>query len=95
MATSISSIFGRLGSIAGSNVIALLIDNYCDEAFLLFGFTLIGMLATAHINEYFDQIFLFFFSIVAGILTFFIPKIHEKPSKSENVDLSSRISTSC
>lgn len=37
MAVCISLMFGRLGSVAGSNMVALLIDDQCNSVFLLSG----------------------------------------------------------
>lgn len=42
MALCISLMFGRLGSAAGANVAALLLDNHCESAFYLSGISLIG-----------------------------------------------------
>lgn len=44
MAVSISLLFGRLGAVTGSNMTALLIENYCDALFLLSGISVIGKL---------------------------------------------------
>lgn len=43
MAVSISLMTGRFGCVAGSNMVAMLIDDYCDAIFLISGFSLIGM----------------------------------------------------
>lgn len=47
MAMCISLMFGRLGSVFGSNLVGLLLDRYCDATFLLSGITLLlsGILA--------------------------------------------------
>lgn len=42
MAICIALMFGRWGSVAGSNFVALLLDDHCESAFYLFGGTLIG-----------------------------------------------------
>lgn len=42
MAVCISLMFGRLGSVVGSNTAALLLDNHCEVAFYLSGSTVIG-----------------------------------------------------
>lgn len=44
MAVCISLMFGRLGSVVGSNTAALLLDNHCEVAFYLSGSTVIGNL---------------------------------------------------
>lgn len=41
MALSISLMFGRLGGVAGSNSVALLLDNYCKLTFYLSGSVLL------------------------------------------------------
>lgn len=41
MAVCISLMMGRLGSTVGSNVVGLLLDNYCHLAFILSGSLLI------------------------------------------------------
>ncbi|XP_055298707.1 synaptic vesicle glycoprotein 2B-like [Sitodiplosis mosellana] len=43
MAISISLMFGRLGSIAGSNTAAILLDDHCEAAFYLSGLLTIAM----------------------------------------------------
>lgn len=85
MAICISLMFGRIGSITGSNTAAFLLENYCKSAFYLSGSILIG-------NDYssmnnFEESRFFCLQITssilaAGALTFFIPKIHERVSKS-------------
>jgi hypothetical protein len=47
MAMCISLMFGRLGSVFGSNLVGLLLDRFCDATFLLSGITLLlsGILA--------------------------------------------------
>lgn len=42
MAISISSIFGRLGTVAGANVVAIMMDDHCEIVFYLSGITLMG-----------------------------------------------------
>lgn len=42
MAVSISLMFGRLGSVAGSNLTAVLLDASCENAFYLPGCSLIS-----------------------------------------------------
>jgi len=42
MAVCISLMFGRLGSVFGSNLVGLLLDSYCDVTFLLSGITLLA-----------------------------------------------------
>lgn len=46
MAICISLMFGRLGSVVGSNVVALLLDDHCESVFYLSGTTVIGKKAT-------------------------------------------------
>ena len=41
MAVSLSLMCGRLGSVFGSNVVGLMLDKYCEYAFLYSGTTLI------------------------------------------------------
>lgn len=41
MAVSLSLMCGRLGSVFGSNVVGLLLDDYCDYAFVFSGCTLV------------------------------------------------------
>lgn len=42
MAVCISLMFGRLGSVVGSNTAASLLDNHCEAAFYLSGSSVIG-----------------------------------------------------
>lgn len=42
MAISISLMFGRLGSVVGSNMVAFLLDDYCESTFYLSGSVLLG-----------------------------------------------------
>lgn len=44
MALCISLMFGRLGGIVGSNLVALLLDSHCEMAFYLAGTSLLGKL---------------------------------------------------
>lgn len=46
----IALMFGRLGSVIGSNVSAILLDYYCEAAFYSSGFTLIGI--SSHSRNY-------------------------------------------
>lgn len=43
MAVSVSLIFGRLGSIVGSNVVGQLIEVNCDATFFFFSGWVLGM----------------------------------------------------
>ncbi|XP_031639091.1 synaptic vesicle glycoprotein 2B-like [Contarinia nasturtii] len=61
MAICISLMFGRLGSVFGANIAALLLENHCETVFYLSGSSV----------------------IVMGVLTFFIPRIHEKVKTRE------------
>lgn len=92
MAICISLMFGRLGSMVGSNVIALLLQNqHCEMTFYSSGLGLIGKDSIFHFNQIdnlyqyvhvlnrkFQLIFLF---LVASMLAFFIPNIHQKVTK--------------
>lgn len=42
MAICIALMFGRLGSVVGSNIVALLLDDHCESAFYLSGASVIG-----------------------------------------------------
>lgn len=42
MAISLSTMFGRLGGVAGTNTVAFLLNNYCESTFYLSGLILIG-----------------------------------------------------
>lgn len=53
MAVCISLMFGRIGSVVGSNTIARLLDNHCETAFYLSGTTLMGnKLALRNVHAY-------------------------------------------
>lgn len=49
MAICISLMFGRMGSVVGANTAASLLDNHCQTAFLLSGFSVIGKLFTIQV----------------------------------------------
>lgn len=82
MAISISLMFGRIGSITGSNTAAFLLENYCMTAFYLSGAILIGNENNSEKSRKNSVFKCASFFLAAGALTFFIPKIHERVSKS-------------
>lgn len=91
MAVSISLIFGRLGTVSGTNMVALLLDDHCEMVFYLSGSSLIGDIRNIGFFEIICKFIIIFFLKnivfllpVAGLLSFFIPKIHQKPNKSLN-----------
>lgn len=42
MAICIALMFGRLGSVVGANIVALLLDDHCETAFYMSGISVIG-----------------------------------------------------
>lgn len=102
MAICINGLFSRLGAVIGSIITAYLLDKCCESAFYISGISLIGKYhceissqRELNLNNYFLLILiLFFFSRNAGvgILTYFIPKIHEKHNNRENIAIRSRAS---
>lgn len=67
--------FGRLGSVVGANVTALLLENQCETVFYMSGSVVIGKVLFNYKNVFnFNRFFLY---LATGILTFFIPNIHE------------------
>lgn len=82
MAVSIAMMFGRLGSAFGTNIIAYLLDTNCQYAFYMSGLTLIGKLHLTTIafrinrSEFKKKLNPNF--TVSGVMTFFIPNIHQK-----------------
>jgi hypothetical protein len=72
MAVCVISMVGRVGSVAGSNLVGILLDNYCEIAFISCGAYLVGtfivkkplLLSTNELNICFAFIFsLWIFSI--------------------------------
>lgn len=95
MAVSISMMFGRLGSAFGTNIIAFLLDRNCQVAFYVSGISLIGEIQWLFIaiESFLKKLNLI---TVAGVMTFFIPNIHQKVSKQdkdENIPRPSILST--
>lgn len=87
MAVCISLMFGRLGTVVGVNTVALMLENHCELVFYMSGITLIGNsynIDDVH-NEKCTWTFSFGFDVGSGVLTFFIPKIHQKPSKPDKL----------
>lgn len=55
MGICIALMFGRLGAVFGTNVVALLLENYCESTFYLSGSTILGNVI--QIPEFFIVIF--------------------------------------
>lgn len=82
---SISLMFGRIGSVFGSNAAAFLLDDHCEVTFYLSGSILLGeyflkLLFLQNVNK----TFLFLSFVVIGVLSFFIPNVHKRVTKSEH-----------
>lgn len=93
----ISLMFGRLGGVVGANVAALLLDNHCQSAFYLSESSLLGKLQwnlkLCFFGEFFETHLNYISFTVIGVLAFFIPNIHKKVSKSNEVQNCARLST--
>ncbi|XP_055326017.1 synaptic vesicle glycoprotein 2B-like isoform X1 [Sitodiplosis mosellana] len=63
MAICISLMFGRLGSVVGASISAMLLDKHCETAFYISGTSVLAV----------------------GVLTYFIPKIHEKVDSRKSI----------
>lgn len=50
MAVCIALMCGRLGAVAGANIFAVLIDNYCDLAFLVAALSQFGKFKPLYIS---------------------------------------------
>lgn len=51
MAICMALMFGRLGSVVGANVVALLLNDHCETAFYLSGSTIIGKINTKRLSK--------------------------------------------
>lgn len=87
MAISISLMFGRMGSIAGSNITAVLLNNHCEAAFYLSGAITIGWsLIHSESTLFFKIIAIIYSFTAAGVLAFFIPNIHKHVKSLDDPD---------
>lgn len=98
MGICIALMFGRLGAVFGTNVVALLLENYCESTFYLSGSSILGNIV--HISEFSIVIFnVFFYPIpvtACGFLAIFLPKARDASSKDaptidRRISISSRI----
>lgn len=85
--------FGRFGSIAGSNFVAFFLDNHCESAFLVPSTILISKFIIILVNFMISKKNFNFMFTVCGVLAFFIPKVREIP-KTKELGLEPRISVS-
>lgn len=84
MAICVTLMCSRLGGVVGAIVTAVLLDNHCPSVFYISGISLAGKWMTIKILVYAILYIDFFYNTGAAMLTYFIPKIHEKPDTSEN-----------
>lgn len=91
MAVCISLMMGRVGSVVGASVGGFLLDRQCESAFLASGISLISKFLTLH--QLIDILKMpSLFHSVCGILSFFIPNIHQRARKqmAPRLSISSR-----
>lgn len=81
MAVCISLMFARLGGLVGAYVVSILLESQCQILFELSGSLLIGKprgKSRYSIQSLYSINKIIMIFTVSGILSYFIPKIHQK-----------------
>lgn len=98
MGLCVSLMFGRLGAVSGSYIVAILLNDYCESTFYLSGSSILGKVVRfPEFSVLLFNVFLNYIPTVAcGFLAFFLPKAREASSKDattidRRISISSRV----